>query len=240
MEFGGRRFVGAVDLLQELAVVHVGDVGDEVRALVEAVEDDHHGHGFGQLGQMTLEPMQRVVIESVEGFIEHEELGTAGERPDEHDLSGLSCRQLAERPIQQRLEPQCRDQLLGQLLVEAAVGDDLGDRRPFGDDVEDVGVVLAQLGCDQLRLPLVGHERHVLRNPGQRPRKVIALPREDSGKRRLPRPIGPSNQPLLPGRDRPAHIEKPKPPIKVDRQVLEDDHWPPLAASSEPLGEELG
>ena len=49
VELGIGLLVGPLDTQRQAAVVDIGDVGDEVRALVEAVEHDHHRCRLSQL-----------------------------------------------------------------------------------------------------------------------------------------------------------------------------------------------
>ena len=238
VELGVGLLVRTLDTQRQVAVVDVGDVGDEVGALIEAVEHDHHRRRPGELTQVALKPGQRIVIESVEGFVEHEQVRPAGERPDEHDLAGLAGRELAEGTPHQRPQAQRVDQGLGQLEVLAAVLDDLGDRRALRDHVEDVSVVLTPLGRDQLGLPLVRHERDSIGNPREGSRQVIAIAGEHGRESRLAGTVGAGDQPVLTRLDRPVDVVELKALVEVDRQRVQADHASAIrrCASCRPCG----
>ena len=92
MQFGEGFVVRTLHPVQQLPVLDVGDMRDEVGRFVEPIEHQHHRHGFGQCAEVTLQPLQRVMVEAIEGLIENQQFRLAGQSSDEHDLAGLPRR----------------------------------------------------------------------------------------------------------------------------------------------------
>ena len=133
-----------------------------------------------------------------------------------------------ERDIRSR-SPSVSTSPLGERGVDSrsvaqTLGDDLGDRRSLGDDVEDVGVILAALGLDQLGLRFVRHEGDPLGQAVDRARRDRAGADECRGERRLPRAVGAGDEPVFAGLDRPVDVVELEAPVEVDRQPVEPDH----------------
>ena len=158
IQVGHRRLVAALHPMEQVTVVDIRHVGDELRNLVEPVQHDDHGQCGCQDTQVILEPSQRIAVEPIEGFVQNEQIRLTRQRSDEHDLASLTGREFAERSIDQRLQAQRVDQLVRQITILTDRVDDVPDGCALRNHIQDVGIILATFGFDELGLSFVGNE----------------------------------------------------------------------------------
>jgi len=125
-------------------LIGAGEMRGEAIKVAEAIGDDNEGDGLGILAEKVGKMCLKLLVETVEWFVEDEEIGRKNERSCQHEAAAFSGRELAESTVGEICEAEFGNEIIEwRRVVRLNFVDEFEDGSARVDFVEELAVVLA-------------------------------------------------------------------------------------------------
>ena len=158
-------------------LIGAGEMRGEAIEIAEAIGDDDEGDGLGILPEKVGEMGPELLVETVEWFVEDEEIGRKNERSCQHEAAAFSGREQAESTVGEIGEAEFVNEIIEwRRVVRLNFVDEFEDGSARVDFVEELAVVFTDFAGKERVFEFEGKMPDLRKGGGALPgREAIAL-----------------------------------------------------------------